>query len=117
MVRSRDRSEKRKASSPDSMAPPDVDVAALRQHNRAAGERRSKAREDVRSVPLSRSRAQVKHHSPPPKRTRVIEVSTSSEEAEEGEHSKGMSDRQQSLRYVLLPHLNFEISHYRLTSA
>ena len=74
------------------MAPPDLDVAVLRQHSRAAGERRSKAREDVRNVPPSRSRAQVKHPSPPPKHSRVIEVSISSEEAKEGDHSEGMSD-------------------------
>ena len=93
MVRSRDRSGKCKATSPDSMAPPDVDVVVLRQHSRAAGKRRSKAREDVKNVPPSRSTSQVKCPSLPPKRSRVIEVSTSGEEAEEGDHSKGMSDQ------------------------
>ena len=96
MVRSRNRSEKRKATSQDSMAPPDVDVVALRQHNRAAGERRPKAREDVRNLPPSRSKAQVKRPSPPPKRSRVIEVSTLGEEAKKDNHNAGMSDRQQS---------------------
>ena len=117
MVRSRDRSGKRKATSLDSMAPPDVDVVALRQHSWAAGERRSKAREDVRNVPPSRSRAHVKRPSPPPKRSWVIEVSTSGEEAEEGDHSEGMSDRQQSWRYVWLSHLNYTLSCCRRTSA
>ena len=99
MVRSRDRSGKRKATSPDAMAPSEVDVAALRQHNRAAGERRSKAREDARSMPPSRSRAQVRRLSPPPKRSRVIQVSTSDDEASEGAHSEGSRGRGQSWRY------------------
>ena len=93
-------SEREAQGSPVSMAPPDVDVVVLRQHSPAAGERRSKAREDVRNVPPSRSIAHVKRPSPPPKRSWVIEVSTSGEEAEEGDHSEGMSDRQQSWRYV-----------------
>ena len=96
MVHSRDQSGKRKATSPDSMAPLDVDVVLMRQHSRTAGERRSKAREDVRNVSPSRSGAQVKRLSPPPKRSRVNEVNTLGEEAEEGNHSEGMSDRQQS---------------------
>jgi len=107
MVRPRECRGKRKATSPDSGDPPEVDVAALRQHSRAAVERRSKAREDVRSVPPSRSRAHAKRVSPPPKRSRVNQVSTSGDEAEEGEHSEGSPSRGQSWRYVFCPHLNY----------
>lgn len=110
MARSRERAGKRKATSPDGEAPPEVDAAALRQHNRALVERRSKAREDVRSVPPSRSRPQVKRHSPPPKRKRVIQVSTSGEEeADEGEHSDGSLSRSQSWRYVFFSHFQLLI--------
>lgn len=35
------------------------------------------------------------------KRGRIIEVSTSEEAAEESEQSRGMSDREQSWRYVI----------------
>ena len=95
MVRPRDR--KRKAPSPTDMAPPE-DVAALRQHRRAASERRSKAKEDARRVHITKSR----HGSPTVKRARVIQVSTSEEAEEESLHSRGMSGRQQSWRFVVV---------------
>ena len=117
MARSRDRVGKRKATSPDAMAPVEVDVAALRQHNRAAGERRSKAREDARSVPMSSSRAQVKRHSPPPKRSRVIQVSTTDDEASEGDHSDGSHSRGPSWRYLSFVHLNYSFRRCRNTWA
>lgn len=113
MVRPRDRSGKRKASSPPHVPPPE-DVAALRQHRRAAGERRAKAREDARRVHISKTRELSKHGSPIVKRGRVIEVSTSEEAEEESEHSRGMSDRQQSWRLVTISplFLHFLASDY-----
>ena len=109
MVRPMDRSGKRKASSPHDVQPSKVDVAALRQHMRAAGERRSKAREDVRRVHMPKSRELSRHGSPMAKRGRVIEVSTSEEAAEESEHSCEMSDRHQSWRYVILSRPHFAL--------
>ena len=93
MVRLRDRSGKLKASSPPNVAPPEVDLAALRQHMRVAGERRSKAREDVRRVYTSKSKELSRHGSPLAMRGRVIEVSTLEEAPEESEHNHGMSDQ------------------------
>lgn len=105
MVRSRDVRGKRKADSPPDVPPSDVDVAALRQDRRAEGERRSKAREDTRRVHMAKTRELSRHGSPLPKRSRVIQVSRSEEAAEETEHSRGHSDREQSWRYVVLsPH-------------
>jgi hypothetical protein len=94
MVRLADRSGKRKAISPPTLPPPELDVVALRQHRRAAGERRLKAREDVRRVPTSKSRELKRRGSPLEKRSMVIHMSTSEEEAaEECERSPGTSDR------------------------
>ena len=93
---------KRKASSPPDVETPDVDVAAMRQHRRAGGERGSKARESSRRVHMAKSRELSRHGSPLPKRSRVIQVSTSEEAAEESEHSRGHSDRERSWRYVAL---------------
>jgi hypothetical protein len=107
MVRSRDARRKCKASSPPYVPPPEVDVAALRQHQRAAGERRSKAREDLRRVHMAKTRELSKHGSPLPKQGRVIEVSTSEEAAEELERSRGHSDREQSWGYVFLSRFFF----------
>lgn len=102
MVWPRDGSGKRKAS-PALTAAWEVDVAALRQHRRAEGERCSKAREDTRRVPNPRGRDTARRASPPPKRGRVIEVTSSEEDpAPEGEHSGGMTDRERSCRYVYL---------------
>jgi hypothetical protein len=95
MVRSRDRTGKRKASSPDE---PTEDLAALRQHRRAAGERRVKAREDLRRVSRPKTKELSRHGSPMTKRGRVIEVTTSEEAPGESEHSRGTSDREQSWR-------------------
>ena len=92
MVQPMDQSGKRKASSPPNVPPPEVDVAALRQHRRVARERRSKAREDVRRVHMPKNRELSRHGSLVVKRGRVIEVSTSEEAAEESEHSRRMSD-------------------------
>lgn len=102
MVRSREARGKRKASSPADLPPSEVDVAALRQHRRAAGERRSKAREDLRRVHSSKTRELSRHGSPLPKRGRIIEVSTSEEAGEESERSRGQSDREQSWRFAFL---------------
>lgn len=107
MVRPRDRSGKRKADSPPTLPHSEEDVAALQQHRRAVGERRSKSREDTRRVGSSRSKELVRRASPPPKRTRIIEVTSSEEEAEDGDHSRGESGRAQSWRYRLLFNLNF----------
>ena len=93
MVRPRDRSGKRKASSPPEVPPPEVELAALRQHRRAAGERRSRVREDMRRVHMPKNRELSRHGSPMAKWGRVIEVNTS-EATEESEHSRGMSDQQ-----------------------
>lgn len=100
MARPRDRG-KRKADSPPDVPPPD-DVAAQRQHRRAAAERRSKAREDARRVHTTKTRELSRHGSPILKRGRVIDDSTSEEAGEESEHSRSMSDRQQSWRLVLI---------------
>jgi hypothetical protein len=83
MVRSRDVRGKRKADSPPDVEPSDVDVAALRQHRRAEGEKRSKAREDTRRVHMAKTRELSRHGSPLPKRSRVVQVTTSEEAAEE----------------------------------
>jgi hypothetical protein len=66
MLRTRDRTGKRKEMSP----------ATLVEHRRAAGERRSKAREDPRHVAGRRG-------SPPARRRRIIEVSSEEEDAAE----------------------------------
>lgn len=100
MVRPLDK-HKRKATSPADVPPPE-DVAALRQHRRAAGERRSKVREDARRVHTTKTQELSRHGSPIVKRGRVIEVSTSEEAEEESEHIRGMSDRQQSWRLVTI---------------
>ena len=102
MVRPRDRSGKRKASSPSDVPPPEVDLAVLRQHRRVDGERMLKAREDVSRVYTSKSRELSRHGSPLAKRGRVNEVSTLEKAPEESEHNRGMSNRQQSWRYVIL---------------
>ena len=102
MVRSRSAMGKRKANSPPDVETADVDAAAMRQHQRAGGERGSKARESSRRVHMGKSRELSRHGSPLPKRSRVIQVSTSEEAAEESEHSRGHSDRERSWRYVAL---------------
>ena len=107
MVRPRDRSGKRKADSPPTLPHSEEDVAALQQHRRAVGERRSKSREDTRRVGSSRSKELVRRASPPPKRSRIIEVTSSEEEAEDGDHSRGESGRAQSWRYGALFSPNF----------
>ena len=110
LVWPRDWSGKQKASSPpDVPPPPKVDLATLRQHMRIAGERRSKAREDARRVYTSKSRELSRHGSPLVKRGHVIEVSTSEEAPEELKHSRGMSDQQQSWRYVTLSPPNYTL--------
>ena len=98
MVRKGEARGKRKASSPAALPPSEVDVAALRQQRRAAGERRSKAREDPRRVHFSNMRELSRNGSPLPKRSRTIEVSTSEEAGEESERNRGQSDREQSWR-------------------
>lgn len=97
-MRSREARGKRKASSPADVPPSEVDVAALRQQRRAAGERRSKAREDLKQLQSSKRRELSRHGSPPSKRGRIIEVSTSEEAGEESERSRGRSDREHSGR-------------------
>ena len=80
MARPRDRSGKRKEVSPLTLEPSEVDVSALRQHRRAAGERRSKAREDARLLAASKSKEAGRRGSPAARRGRVIEVTSSEED-------------------------------------
>ena len=87
-----DQSGKRKASSSPDVPPLEVDVAALQQHMRAVGEKRSKAREDVRRVHMPKSRDLSRHGSPMAKRCHVIEVKTSEEATKESEHIRGMNE-------------------------
>ena len=84
------------------MPPWEVDVTTLRQHVRPAGERRSKARENPIRVQTSKPTNFLRHSSPLAKRSKVIEMTSSEEEeaAPECEHSGGMSEREQSWRYV-----------------
>jgi hypothetical protein len=111
MVRARDRAGKRKATSPTTMPSFEMDVAALRQHVRLAGERMSKAREDKRIVSTSRGRGLQKRASPPAKQSRVIEFTSSEVEAIPAcEQSGGASEREQSWRYVSLLPANHTLS-------
>ena len=107
-MRSRDARGKQKASSPTDVPPAELDGAAVRQPRRASGERRSKANPDPRRVHTSKAREVSRHGSPPPKRGRTIEVSTSEEAASESEHS----DREQSSRYSSLWTLFFSLECY-----
>ena len=100
MVRPRDRAGKRKATSPTTTPELEEDVAALRQHMRPAREQRSKARAE-KIAHSSRGRGLPKRASPPPKRTRVIEFTSSEDEAiPVAEDSGGAPEKEQSTRYV-----------------
>ena len=101
MVRPRERAGKRKATSPTTPPELEVDVAAVRQHRRPAGEQRSKQREDKRLAQSSRGRGLPKRASSPSKRARVIEFTSSEDEAiAVGSYSGGASEKEQSWRYV-----------------
>ena len=101
MVRPRDRAGKRKATSPTTTPELEEDAAALRQHRRPAGEPRSKARAE-RNAQTSRGRGLSRRASPPPKRARVIEFTSSEDEAiPVAEDSGGAPEKEQSTRYVL----------------
>jgi hypothetical protein len=110
MVLSREARGKRKVSSPPTLPPTEVDVAAMRQHRGADGERRSKGKEDMRRGHMPKTRELSRRGSPLPKRSRVIEVTTSEDVAEESEHSRGHGDREQSWRYVTLSPPFFHIN-------
>ena len=83
----------------------------------AAAERRKKPREDPRHGTTSRGRESMRRTSPPAKRRKVIEVTSStSEEAEEYKHGRSMSEREASLRYGSIPPQIMNVVCFVLTS-
>ena len=68
-----------------------------------------KPREDPRHGTTSRGRELMRHTSPPAKRKKVIEMTSSTlEEAEEYKHGRSMSEQEQSLRFGSIPPTNYE---------
>jgi hypothetical protein len=78
-----------------------VDVGRMHMH--LGGEQQTKAKEDPRNATTSKVRDMLQCTSPPTKWTRVTEMTlSSSEDAEEYGDGCGMTDKEQSWRYVLL---------------
>ena len=100
-MRPRDRAGKCKATSPATSPELEEDAAALRQRRRPAREQRSNARAE-KVAHGSRGRGLPKRASPPAKRARVIEFTSSEDEAiPVAEDNGGAPEKEHSTRYVL----------------
>ena len=94
---SREKGTKRiQLSSRESVPAEEEDIPPGR-HMRAAGEQRSKAREDTRLSKLAKHKAPAHEESPPPrKKSAVVDVSDDDDEdvvAEEGEDSGNLKEQ------------------------